>query len=194
MALFHPKWVKDVDVYNCRHSGFVKNGRTIYGRQRYKCKDCNRTFVRSYTNQAYQRDTNVNITNLLKEGVGIRGTSRLLCISKTTITRRILQIAEKIEKPRVQPHRTYELDELQTYIGKKENRIWIAYILDRGTRKVIDFNIGLRNNKMFSPVVKTILTSDAKRIYTDKLINYRYLLPENIHITKLGSGPKMLIL
>lgn len=166
------------------NSSVTIHGYSKSGKCRYKCSKCKRTFQSEYKNQACKVSTDLRIKHLLKEGVGTRGTSRLLKISATTVTKRILQIASRIKRPKVESQKIYEFDELRTYIGNKGNIIWIAYALDRNTSQVIDFNIGNRSNAMLKPIVNTLLISNAKRVYTDKLVNYRYLLPENIHITK----------
>ena len=197
-----PTWVKDVGGLKCVHSNSIRNGHTRYGRQRFLCKECGRAYIKEYTNKAYDKEINVRITEFLKEGVGSRSTSRLLGISKTTISKRILYIASLIKKPVIGSGQIYEIDELQTYIGHKGNRNWIAYAMERDTKQVVDFNICKRNNRMFKPIIGTVLHSDAKRIITDRLINYRYLVPEVLHSTKLyginhiernGNGPKMLV-
>jgi insertion element IS1 protein InsB len=185
MTLPSLKCTKDVDGSECTHFETVRNGKTAYGQQRYKCKTCGKTVVEYYTNNAYEYGTNTKITNLLKEGVGIRSTSRLLKISATTVTRRLLYIAKKIVKPKAEAGKVYELDELRTYVGKKTNLKWIAYAIRRDTKEVVDFNIGYRTNDMLRKVIQTLLNSGAKKIYTDRLVNYRYLLPSDIHSTKL---------
>jgi insertion element IS1 protein InsB len=185
MTLPSLKCTKDVDGNECAHFETVRNGKTAYGQQRYKCKTCNKTMVKYYMNKAYESDTNTKITNLLKEGVGIRSTSRLLGISKTTVINRILRIAEGVKRPVTEVQQIYELDELRTYVGNKTNLKWIAYAIRRDTKEVVDFNIGYRTNEMLKKVIHTLLNSDAKKIYTDRLVNYKYLLPQELHSTKL---------
>ncbi len=185
MVLNPLKCTKDVDETQCTHSESVKNGKTNYGQQRYKCRVCGRSILKQYLNNAYASEINIKITQFLKEGLGIRSASRLLRISKTTVTRRILLIASTIEKPKTSPHQTYELDELRTYVRKKTNLKWIAYAMRRDTKEVIDFNIGYRTNEMLRKVTHTLLNTHPVKIYTDKLINYKYLIPEYLHSTKL---------
>jgi len=79
--------------------------------------------------------------------------------------------------------KTYELDELCSCIGDKDNRIWIVYSIGKYTKDVIDFNVGKRTNKTLRQVVNTLLLSDAKKIFTDGLRNYKFLIPKNQHKT-----------
>ncbi|MFV8344042.1 hypothetical protein [Flavobacterium sp. XS2P39] len=59
----------------CRCVGGItfmtKYGKTKSGNQRYICKLCKKTRVENYIYQAYKSDTNKNIIQLTKEGLGI---------------------------------------------------------------------------------------------------------------------------
>ncbi|MCV2486506.1 hypothetical protein OD917_16350 [Flavobacterium sp. SH_e] len=55
-----------------------------------------------------------------KEGLGIRSTARVLKISATTLLKRIVSIARNITRPIVSRGKTYEVDELCTYIRHKK--------------------------------------------------------------------------
>ena len=76
---------------------------------------------KQYTNSTpIRQHLNNNIIALTKEGVGIRGTARLLCISPTTLINRIKKIASEIKEPVLSKGKTYEVDELRTFIKKKK--------------------------------------------------------------------------
>jgi len=78
--------------------------------------------------------------------------------------------------------RVYELDEMCTFIQiKKKGRYWIAYAIDKLTGQPVDFKVGKRTNKTLRKIVDTLLLSKAKKIYTDRLRNYKYLITEEIH-------------
>ncbi len=62
-----------------------RHGKTANQKQRYKCPVCNKTFITDYTYNAYKTTTNEWITNLVKEGCGIRSIARWLVISNTTV-------------------------------------------------------------------------------------------------------------
>lgn len=108
-------------VVRCRYCGrnFVKNGKEKSGQQRFKCKHCNKSQQANYTYRAYSLDLDNNIIALTKEGVGIRGTARLLGISTTTLISRIKKIASEIKEPILIKGKTYEVDELRTFVKKK---------------------------------------------------------------------------
>ncbi|WP_299883970.1 hypothetical protein [uncultured Lacinutrix sp.] len=64
----------DCNEYSVK-SGFQK------GKQRYKCKVCNKRFQLYYTYKAYNENTNSLIKSLLKESCSVQGISRVLNIS-----------------------------------------------------------------------------------------------------------------
>ncbi|WP_450088502.1 IS1/IS1595 family N-terminal zinc-binding domain-containing protein [Paenimyroides ummariense] len=59
----------------------VKNGFSKAGKQRYKCKLCNKTIVLNYKYNAYLAYINNKIILYIKEGLGIRSMARILKIS-----------------------------------------------------------------------------------------------------------------
>jgi IS1 family transposase len=154
-------------------------------KQRYKCKDCGKRFITEYTYNACKIDINQQIITLTKESVGIRGTARILKIFTTTLLKRIVNIAKSIEKPAIPFGRTYEVDEMRTFVGSKNSLIWIVYALERNTKQVVDFNVGARTNKTLRQVITTLELASAKHIYTDKLKNYFYIINKEIHRTAL---------
>lgn len=54
----------------------------------------------------------------------------------------------------------------------------------RETQSIVRFNVGRRNNKTLNKVLISLQLSKAKKIYTDKLKNYRYLIEKKVHSTK----------
>ena len=119
-----------------------------------------------------------------KEGLGIRSTARLLKISTTTLLKRIITIAKGIHQPIISKGKTYEVDEMCTYIRHKRNFSWIVLAFERETKRVVTFSVGKRTNKTLSRVLDILKLSVAKKIFTDRLKNYRYLIEEKVHSIK----------
>jgi insertion element IS1 protein InsB len=162
----------------------IKYGKTKSGNQRYICRLCKKTRVESYSYQAYKFDIDESIIQFTKEGLGIRSTARILKISTTTLLKRIVSIARSIAKPIISKGKTYEVDEMCTYIGNKRNFIWLVYALEKNSKNVVSFNVGKRTNKTLNRVLETLKLSEAKKIFTDRLKNYRYLIDEKRHSVK----------
>jgi len=161
----------------------IKNGFSKAGKQRYKCKGCNKTIVENYTYKAYFFHINKLIILLLTEGLGIRSISRVLKISTTTLLKRIIAIANNIKLPAATSGNSYEIDELCTFVKSKSRRIWIVFAFERETKKIVSFNVGARTNLTLNKVVGNIINSNPHTVFTDKLKNYKSLIPQCIHKT-----------
>jgi IS1 family transposase len=91
-------------------------------------------------------------------------------------------IASGINKPIISnDHPVFEVDELWTYIGRKDNEHWVAYGLDKATGRVIDFVIGKRTKGTLKLLIDNLLNFQAKKIRTDNLTIYQRLIPAAIH-------------
>src|SRR5580658_4699377 len=112
--------LKTVVAINCKYcqGEIIKFGKTGVS-QRYRCKNCKRTQLKDYVNQACKTCTNSEIASHVKEGCGIRSIARLLNISVNTVISRIQKIANSIKKPIISIGKVYEVDELKTYIKNK---------------------------------------------------------------------------
>jgi len=166
------------------HSTCQKVGKQKNGTQKWYCKKCHKYQQSAYLNNACKLGVEKEIKSHLKEGCGIRSIARLLGISPTTVIKRIKKISSQISKPPNQLRKRYEMDEIQTYVGKKKQKVWIAYAIQQDTREVVDFQIGRRNTKTLNKVIETLLQSSAIKIYTDKLNIYPSLIDKTIHSIK----------
>lgn len=131
-----------------------------------------------------KKNINPDIILLTKEGLGIRSTARVLKISTTTLLKRILKIAKAILQPEIFCNQSYELDKMRFFIGHKSNPMWLVYAVNKTTKEMAGFYVGKRTNKTLNQIIKTLINSKAEKIFTDKLKNYKYLIPQEIHSTK----------
>ena len=137
-----------------KNSKFIKFGKTKNGKQRFQCISCRKTSVLNYSYQAYRKNTNTKIIRLTKEGMGIRGISRFLRISTTTLLKRILSISDCIQPLSVNYNKIYEVDELRTYIGNKKQIVWLVYALEKDSKNVICFKVIIYN---FTLILQSLL-------------------------------------
>ncbi len=165
------------------HSDLIKFEKSNQGKERYKCLKCSKARVENYTYSAYNNNINRQIILLTKEGLGIRSTARVLKISTTTLLKRILLIAGEIKQPAMNFGKIYEVDEMRTFVKRKDKLIWIVYALERATKKVVDFSVGRRNNNTLSKVIDSVVLSNPLVICTDKLKHYKYLIDQTIYKT-----------
>lgn len=152
------------------------------GKQRYKCKVCNKRFQLDYTYQAYKKDINNLIKSLLKESCGILSISRVLNISCGTVLSRILKISKQIKIPYFNMLGCkFEIDEMWSFIGSKKNVTWITYAIEQKTKNVIDFFVGRKTKDTIRPLINKVLLLQPSRIYTDRLNIYPSLIPKEIY-------------
>ena len=95
-----------IKLAECTHENRVRNGRNRNGSIRWKCKnpDCRKSFSDKHvptgplgTMQA-DPDKVFLALNLLCEGMGVRGASRITGLKHTTITKAIKLVGEKCER------------------------------------------------------------------------------------------------
>ena len=161
---------------SCIKKGFQKNGN-----QKLFCKKSIKWQQVKYSNRACHTETNIKISTLVKEGCGIRSIGRILKISPTTTIARIKQIAKNIKKPLTLKNKTYEVDELRTFVGNKTNLYWVVCAYERETKKIIDFNIGKRTKRTLQAITSKLEFSHARKIFTDGLLMYKYILSKSTH-------------
>ncbi len=65
----------------CNSKKNVKNGRTHYGKQRFKCLNCGRQFVESPTRQPIDSSTRELIDKLLQEKISLAAIVRITGVS-----------------------------------------------------------------------------------------------------------------
>lgn len=122
----------------------IRKGK-VNGIQKYRCKLCLKYQQCFYRYDSY-KITNQQIIMLTKEGCGIRSTSRILSIAPKTVIERLKKIGNSLKrKSSIEIGKEYEVDELFTFIGNKENRICIAYSFEPKTKEVLDVVVGRRN-------------------------------------------------
>ena len=136
---------------NCKSCGsttIVKNGRQD-GVQRYKCKDCNSVFRGK--DAMYSSDFKLEAIMMYINSMGIRAIARVKNVHNSVISVWIKQMGdvvkavfhEKVNEITPKDINILELDELFTYVKKKENKAYIFSAVDPDRCRVIDIEVGL---------------------------------------------------
>jgi len=162
----------------------IKKGVRSTGKQCYQCKNCKKYQQSTYIKIHITQEQYNWVLNLHNEGNSLSGIGRLLHISVSSVQRVIIRLVRLKTKPVIQEKgEEYEMDELCTFCGKKENRIWLIYAINRRTRQIVDFVIGRRTRENIGKVVNNVLALDPKCICTDKMNMYPTLIGINRHKT-----------
>lgn len=186
----------------CQHGTAKRFG--TYGSkriQRYRCKTCKATFAEPRTKPLGGHYTDLDkaaqMVSLLTEGVGIRATSRLTGLHKTTILSLLLTMGENCRhlfdgRVRNLRPRFVQADELWTFVHTKEHRlfadsprewgdayIWVA--LDSETKLILSYYVGKRDPMSAYEFVRDLstrirgrfqLTTDGLRTYIPAVEEY----------------------
>lgn len=129
---------------HCQTDKVVKNEKTKNGKQRLRCKSCPKNFIVNYTYNAYQPYIDQQIIVFTEEGLSIRSMARVLHTSVSTLLKRIIDITAHIKQLPISKNKSYEVDEMRTYIGEKSQFRWIVYELEWETKTVVSFNVWRR--------------------------------------------------
>lgn len=79
----------DIQTANCRHctsANTIRHGYTAKGKQRYRCRDCERCFVKEPASAAYDPTRKEEILRAYYERASLRGLSRIFGVSRNTVT------------------------------------------------------------------------------------------------------------
>jgi IS1 family transposase len=160
---------------NCIKNGFQKNGI-----QRYYCKKCKLSQQKYYSYKAYYNGVISAVSRLVVNGCGINDISRVLCISRHTVTKYIKKLSKSIYKPCfIEENQVFEVDEM--FVKVKNKVCYLAYIIKRGSNLVLDFCLGGRTKEALGKIINPILKLNPKCIYTDGLLTYKAIIPKHIH-------------
>lgn len=163
----------------------IKKGKQKSGVQKYYCRICNKYQQTNYCKNACDINTNKMIIKLLCNGSGIRDISRVLEISPTTVISRIKAISNLVVNHSYYiKRRTYEVDELKTFVRKKENEYWICCTLEKRSGRIMSLSVGKRTKKTLEKALVPVLLSEPKKIHSDRLKQYKSIIDSEIHNVK----------
>lgn len=164
----------------CKHF-CIRKGKSS-GLQRYQCMNCKRYGQSIHRIKLKTEIDKEFLLKLHKEGLGISGISRILEIAKSTVQRKLKEFEAETTAPEVkETGQDYEVDELKTYIGKKNNECWVMYAINRKTKQVFGLTVGRRTKENLRKVIDPLLLLNPRKIYTDGLNSYPGLIPKKIH-------------
>ena len=153
---------------DCSSDKIIMYGKTHYGKQRYRCKECLRQFVES-DNHTVSVEKRGYIENLLRERISLRGICRSLGVSMTWLMSFAASIWEttpadigvdwellaNLSDDELQSIEL-QVDEMWSFVGNKKNKRWIWVVYCPAIKQTLAFHIGSRGK------------ADAQRLF-DKL-------------------------
>ena len=102
---------------NCKQQLY---GKDRNGKQRYRCYDCRKVYI---ADVQYTPEFKLQAIKVYFEGNSGRAVGRIVGISKNTIWRWLKEYAKNIEAQTDDDVETAELDELYTYVKKRQSSL-----------------------------------------------------------------------
>ena len=157
----------------CSSSKISKNGYRR-GKQCFRCRECGRQFVLNPKQQPYPPEAKQLCLKMYLNGMGLRGIQRVTEIHHTTIMNSIKDAGLKLpDAPKESeiPEIT-EIDELQTFIGNKKNKVWLWTVVNHWKPGILLWTVGDRSSSSFQILWSTIrcwhsfwYVTDGSKVY-----------------------------
>jgi len=177
----------------CGLSHIKRNGYTHYGKQNYRCKDCDRQFVEE--SQHIGEEMKDLIKALLLERLSLRGICRVTGVSLTWlldfITELYVALPDNLNVTFSQAQKSViqlvqleaEADEIWSFVVSKGNKQWVWIALEVTTKQVIAFYVGDRSASSARELWRRIpqVYRDHATFYPGGLAAYRTVLPSERH-------------
>lgn len=162
---------------------------------------CGRAFVRNPENHLIPKEPRTLIERLLLERISLRGSCRAVGVGLRWLLQCMVarfQAAPKhlYVEPTGDPQSVLlqrlkaEVDELWSFVGKKENRQWVWIAMDATTRQAVAFYVGDRSQDSAEQLWASIpsVYREQAIFYTDQYAVYNGVIPPAQHcaISKLA--------
>jgi insertion element IS1 protein InsB len=173
---------EEIACPECSSLNIVKNGKTAQQKQRYRCKECRRQFLRDYTYFGCDGAVRALVVPMTMNGAGIRDIARVLLISPNTVLKTLRSAAQLEREPVVSARvAALELDEFWSFVGAKKRQRWTWYAFDRQRRQVVAFVNERRTDAACQSLVAKLEGCQVGRYYTDDWQSYAKYLPTAKH-------------
>ncbi|MEO1621137.1 MAG: IS1 family transposase [Cyanobacteria bacterium J06632_3] len=173
------------------HSEHVRKNGKRRDKQNHICVDCGRQFVENpQVERGYSDDVQRLCLKMYSNGMGFRAIGRVTDIHHTTVITWVKQTGELLPDayaPEVLPE-VGELDELQTFVGFKKNKIWIWTAVNHFQPGILGWVVGARSAKTFEPLWTIVslwrcffFLTDGLKVYTkfirvgDQIVSKTYM-------------------
>ncbi len=133
----------------CKSTNIIKNGTNRCGTAQYHCKDCGTYRVLS-PKPAYSEMNKQTVLRAGLERCSLRGVERIFGITRQTVVRWISAHIQKLPKVAdtlllAFPDDVLELDDVWSFVLKKDGPRWLWTAMCRRTRQIVAFAIGDRS-------------------------------------------------
>jgi insertion element IS1 protein InsB len=177
---------------HCQSIKIVKNGKSWYGKQNYKCWNCKRQAVERAAVPSLEKEE--LLKRLLLERLSLRAIARVLQVSLGWLLPRIKQLWQQVpEALPVGKLKQAELmlycleaDEMWSYVGAKDCPVWLWLAVERRSGLVVGFHVGERNQESALSLWLSIpeRLREKALVFTDDLAAYAAVFDKGQHQTE----------
>lgn len=137
---------------HCAGQRLQKNGRTVKGAQRARCKDCARTFTLHPKGPRRDADFKARVLAAYQDRMSLRGIHRTFGACYQSVIRWLGKKTGAMPdfKDTLLPAQkgdVLELDELWSFVGRKADTCWLWVALCRRTRQIVAYTLGDRSEQ-----------------------------------------------
>ncbi|ENY9361303.1 IS1 family transposase [Salmonella enterica] len=157
------------------------------GRNRFRCRDCHRVFLLTYTCEARKPDVKEQITEMAFNGAGVRDTARVLKIGINTVIRTFKKLAPKRITSSPVAHADVALicepDEQWGFVGSKSCQHWLWHAYNTKTGGVLAYTFGPRTDDTCRELLALLTPFNIGMIISDDWGSYSREVPGDKHLT-----------
>ena len=180
---------------NCTSGNIVKNGKTYYGKQNHKCKDCNRQFVTD-NQHTITEERRQDVSALLLERISLRGICRSMGVSLTWLMAFAAEVwtetptdlganTEWLDQLSEEKLQTIEIqiDEMWSFVDFKKNKKWIWVVYCPALKQTLAVHFGGRTKRDLKAILDQLppRVRDNCKFATDHFESYYQLIAKDQH-------------
>ena len=145
-------------------------------------KKCCRYLQSNYSYCAYKLEIHDQFSRMYQMGCGANTTASFLKISINTLQKWIRK-AKKLKPPTNSClGGIFDIDEMQTSVGKKKKKVWITYGWDVENQVAVALHVGGRSPEDLRNVTSKVMTLSPSKVNTDGYPAYPNLLKDVVHV------------
>jgi insertion element IS1 protein InsB len=170
----------------CESTQIVKNGTNRCGNAQYHCKGCG-TYRVLNPKQVYSETEQHTVLRACLERCSLRGVARIFTMARQTVAQWLkahVQTLPDVEETLLPaaPNDVLELDEIWSFVQKKDHQRWVWTAMCRRTRQIVAFVIGDRSKATCLRFWNTI-PEGYKHCHTfsDFWSAYQHVFPTETH-------------
>ncbi|WP_100897668.1 IS1 family transposase [Nostoc flagelliforme] len=181
---------------NCPECGshhIRKNG-IKRGKQNHICCNCRRQFIQDYEpSKTYSNEIKEECIRMYLNGMGFRAIERIKRVHHTTIITWVKQLGQNLADapPIDEIPEVGELDELETFVGFKKNKIWLWTAVNHFKEGILAWVLGDHSAETFKPLWDIVCcwncyfyVTDGWKVYP-QFIDPGYRIVSKIYMTRV---------